>query len=144
AAGGVEALLGLLPRLPASFPATVAVTLHLSSGSRTTMPELISRRGGLPAVAARNNELMRRGRIYFAPPDVHFELGAGASPRAILRAGPRENRARPAIDPLFRTAAHAFGPRVIGVVLSGALDDGTAGLVSIKPRGGLAVVQSPE
>jgi two-component system chemotaxis response regulator CheB len=100
----------------------------------------LTRRGNLPAVHPRNGEPIQNRRIYVAPPDHHLLVDP-----AIVRVthGPRENGHRPAVDPLFRTAARAYGPQVIGVILSGSLDDGTAGLLAIKGRGGIAVVQDP-
>ena len=139
-AGGVEALLALVSELPADLPATILVVLHVSASHRSVLPDMLQKRGPLPARHARHGEPMRKGRIYVAPPDRH--LIVRGSTLALVN-GPRENGARPAIDPLFRSAARSLGPRVIGVVLSGALDDGTAGLQAIKRNGGLAIVQDP-
>src|SRR5262249_135212 len=97
--------------------------------------------GGLPAGHPRDGEVIRPGRIYVAPPDNHLLIEDG---RVRIAHGPKENRHRPAIDPLFRSAAHWYGPRVIGVVLPGSLDDGTPGLFGVKRRGGIAIVQDPE
>ena len=140
-AGGVEALQGLVRLLPADLPAAVFVVLHTTSENPSALPSILSRAGPLPAVHARDGDAVRHGRILVAPPDHHLLLDRG-SVRVII--GPRENRNRPAVDPLFRSAAYAYGPRVIGVVLSGMLDDGTAGLRAIKTRGGVAVVQDPK
>jgi len=138
--GGVEALQRLVAPLPRNFPAAIFVVLHLSPESTSVLPLILSRAGHLPALHPRNGEPIRAGRIYVAPPDNHLLLEDG---RVRVAHGPRENRHRPAIDPLFRSAARWYGPRVIGVVLTGSLDDGAAGLLSIKKRRGVAVVQDP-
>jgi two-component system chemotaxis response regulator CheB len=140
-AGGVEALGTLVEGLPADLPASVFVTLHVPSHGFSALPQILSRRGPLPAQHARDGEVIVPGRIYVAPPDHHMLIHPGA---IRLSKGPRENGVRPAVDPLFRTAARWYGLRVVGVVLSGMLDDGTAGLLAIKERGGLAVVQHPD
>jgi two-component system, chemotaxis family, protein-glutamate methylesterase/glutaminase len=139
-AGGVEALAGLVRQLPADLGAAVFVVLHLSADHKSVLPRILSSAGPLAAKHARNGEAIVPNRIYVARPDHHLLVHEG---RVRVVRGPRENGHRPAIDPLFRTAAYTFGARVIGVVLSGALDDGTAGLVAIKSQGGLAVVQDP-
>jgi two-component system chemotaxis response regulator CheB len=105
------------------------------------MPKILNRLGRLPAHHAVDGEAIEYGRIYIAPPDHHLLV---ESERVRVVRGPKENRARPAADPLFRSAAWAYGTRVVGVVLTGALDDGTAGLAAIKQRGGVAVAQDPE
>ncbi len=140
-AGAVEALKRICEGLPAQFPAAVFVVIHISPTSRSVMPELLSRAGHLPAHHPFDEELIKPGNIYVAPPDQHMLVRPG---HVILRRGPHENRSRPAIDPLFRSAAVAYRSRVIGVVLSGLLDDGSAGLTAIKACGGLCVVQQPE
>ena len=139
-AGGVEALRRICEGLPADFPAAVFVVIHISPNSRSIMPDLLSRAGRLPARHPTDEEPIHRGTIYVAPPDMHMLLRPGY---VMLRRGPQENRTRPAIDPLFRSAAVAYGSRVIGVVLSGLLDDGCAGLLAIKSCGGISVVQEP-
>jgi len=138
--GGVEALRKLVASLPEDLPASVLVVLHIPPESGSMLPEILARSGPLPARHPSDGEKPERGTIYIAPPDHHMLLGAG---EIRLDRGPRENGHRPAIDPLFRTAAAAYGPRVIGVILSGGGDDGSAGLQVIKDRGGLAVVQEP-
>jgi two-component system, chemotaxis family, protein-glutamate methylesterase/glutaminase len=140
-AGGVGSLQRLVERLPAGLPAAVFVTLHLPEGVRSALPRILERAGPLPAVHAENGQPIDHGRIYIAPPGFHLTL---ESDRMRVTRGAREHGNRPAIDPLFRSAALAFGPRVIGVVLSGQLDDGTVGLGEIKRAGGVAVVQDPE
>jgi len=139
-AGGVEALRELVRGLPEDLPASVIIVIHLPPASPSMLAGILSRAGRLPAEHARDGEPLRPGRIFVAPPDVHTILD-GDTVR--LARGPRENLHRPAIDPLFRSAAVGHGRRVIGVVLTGALDDGTAGLGAIKRMGGVAVVQDP-
>jgi two-component system, chemotaxis family, protein-glutamate methylesterase/glutaminase len=140
-AGGVEALQTLIAGLPADFPAAVLMVLHMPAHSPSLLPGILARKGRLPITDAKDGEVPVPGRVYVASADRHLLLG----PDCIrLSRGPKENRARPAVDVLFRSAAHNFGPRVIGIVLSGRLDDGTAGLWTIKDCGGLALVQSPE
>ncbi len=139
-AGGMDALQRLVAELPADFPGSVFIVWHLAPGARSVLPEVLSRNGALPASYPGDGDLIERGRIYVAPPDHHLLVE-----RDYIRVakGPKENRFRPAIDPLFRSAAYVYSTRVVGVVLSGALDDGTAGLWTIKLRGGTAIVQDP-
>jgi two-component system, chemotaxis family, protein-glutamate methylesterase/glutaminase len=140
-AGGVEALQTFARALPADFPGSIFITLHFPEHGTSVMPRILSRAGPLPAVHAVNGEPIVRSRIHVAPHDHHLLL----TPHSLrVTRGPKENGNRPAVDPMFRSAAIAFGPRVIGVVLTGNLDDGTAGLAAIKRRGGIAVVQDPE
>ncbi len=140
-AGGTEALTELVHGLPADFPAAIFVVVHFPASASSVLPRILSRAGSLPAVHPDDGDAFRPGRIYVARPDCHLMVRDG---RLSVRKGPRENNSRPAIDPLFRSAARTAGQRVIGVVLSGNLDDGTAGLLSIKQHGGVAVVQAPE
>jgi two-component system chemotaxis response regulator CheB len=139
-AGGVEPLRRIASDLDAELPAGVFVVLHVSAEQPSALPAILSRAGRLPTVVPGDRDPIERGRIYVAPPDSHLILEPG-----IVRVshGPQENRHRPSVDVLFRSAARAYGPRVTGVVLSGSLDDGTAGLVAVKIRGGIAVVQDP-
>lgn len=139
-AGGLSALLELVRHLPGDLNAALFVVLHLSPGSPGTHASLLRAQGARSAIEARDGELIRPGNIYVCPPDHHLLVEPG---RMTLSHGPRENRQRPAVDPLFRSAARAYGRRVVGIVLSGMLDDGTAGLWAIKARGGLALVQEP-
>jgi len=139
-AGGVDALSRIAAGLPRDLPAAVFVAIH--TGARfSNLPEILSARGPLPAAHALHGELIVPGRIYVAPPDVHLSVQAGY---VNVTRGPKENGHRPSIDVLFRTASKAYGARVVAVVLTGHLDCGTAGLLSVKARGGLAVVQDPQ
>jgi two-component system chemotaxis response regulator CheB len=137
--GGLSALRTLVAALPEDLAASLFVVLHVGP-YRSILPEILSRSGPLPAIHPTSFERIRQGRIYVAPPDHHLLVDRGF---LRLSRGPRENRTRPAADPLFRSAARAYGPRVIGIVLSGMLNDGTAGLVDIKAQGGMAIVQDP-
>ena len=139
-AGSTQVLRSIVADLPADLPASVFVATHVASGSPGYLAELLNAAGPLPAAPAVDDQPIERGRIYVAAPDRHLLVVDG---HVRLGAGPRENMARPAIDPLFRSAALAHGPRVIGVVLSGMLHDGAAGLSAIKSCGGTAVVQHP-
>ncbi|MBS0234812.1 MAG: chemotaxis protein CheB [Proteobacteria bacterium] len=140
-AGGIEALLAIVQDLPSGLPAPILIVVHISPDSPGYLPEILARNGPLPATNAVDGSLMQGGHIYVARPDRHLIVNKGgkiATPR-----GPRENRSRPAIDPLFRSVALSFGARAVGIVLSGGLDDGAAGLRSIKMCGGTAIVQDP-
>jgi two-component system chemotaxis response regulator CheB len=139
-AGGIEALRVLAGGLPRQFRASVCVVTHVSADSPGILDTILDRSGPLPAVMVRTPQRLRTGVIYVAAPDHHLIVEP-----SLLRPtrGPRENRFRPAIDPLFRSAAQVYGPRAIGVILSGGLDDGTAGLWAIKRLGGTAIVQDP-
>jgi two-component system, chemotaxis family, protein-glutamate methylesterase/glutaminase len=140
-AGGVRPLRELARGLPSDLPAAVFIVLHIPSAGPSLLPSILNNSGPLLASHAISGEAIERGRIYVAPPDHHLLIE-----RELLRVvrGPKENLARPAADPLFRSAAYSYRTRVVGVVLSGALDDGTAGLAVIKRLGGLTVAQDPE
>ena len=140
-AGGPEVLLDMVPHLPADLPASVFVVLHTPPTMPSPLPELLSRRGRLPATHPLHGEKILPGRIYIAPPDNHLLLRDGSM--QVVR-GAKENGHRPAVDALFRSASAAYGSRVVGVVLSGYQDCGTAGMMSIQARGGATVVQAPE
>lgn len=140
-AGGVEALTQLVQGLPKDLPAAIFIVVHFPAYGRSILPDILSRCGPLRAVHATDSEAIMHGRIYVAPPNYHLLVKRGY---IRLVQGPKENGARPAVDPLFRTAARAYGPRVVGVVLSGTLDDGTAGLIDVKRQDGVAVVQNPD
>ena len=140
-AGGVEALQQVVADLTPNLPAAFFVTNYLPSRNIRFLPEILSRSGPLPAGHPMNGSPIQTGNIYVAPPDHHLLVHQD---RIELNSGPKENRHRPAINALFRSAASAYGPRVIGVVLTGALDDGTAGLWEIKQRGGKSIVQDPK
>ena len=140
-AGGVEALIDVAEGLPPDLPAAVFIVLHLPAEGPTLLPEILSGKGSLPADLAENGAPIQQGRILIAPPDHHLLVTAG---HVHVVRGPAENGFRPAVDCLFRSAAYTYGPRTVGVVLTGMLDDGTAGLLAIKRRGGVAIVQDPD
>jgi len=140
-AGGVEALIKVVHGLPADLPAAIFVVLHIPAQGSSLLPDILNRAGPLKAIHPTDNAEIERGHIYIAPPDHHLLVEQGHV--RIVR-GPRENRHRPAIDLTMRSAALSYGPRTIGVILTGALDDGTAGLRAIKLRSGLAVIQDPK
>jgi two-component system chemotaxis response regulator CheB len=140
-AGGVEALIRLVRDLPSDFPAAIFVVLHLPPGGKSHLPHILGRAGNLDTASAEDGEPIEAGRIYVGPPDCHLLVEDG---HVQLGGGPKENGHRPAIDPLFRSAARFYGSRVIAVVLSGTLDDGTAGLRVVRASGGMTVVQDPD
>lgn len=140
-AGGVSALSTLVQELPADFSAAVYIVLHIPAQTPSRLQEILGRVCKLPVSSARDGEPIRAGRVVVAPADRHLMLDRG---HVRVTRGPKECRVRPAIDVLFRSAAAAYGPSVIGVVLTGTLDDGTAGLWAVKDRGGVALVQQPE
>jgi len=140
-AGGFEALRLLARELPADLPAAVLVVIHLSAEFPSHLDSILSRDGPLAASFAKDGDPLRRGHILLAPPGSHLLLD-GAHAR--LGHGPRENSAKPAIDPLFRSVAACCGARAIGVVLTGTLGDGAAGLQVLERCGGITVVQDPD
>ena len=140
-AGGLDAVTNVVKRLPSNLPATVFIVIHSSPEGPGLLPEILGRAATIPVTAARNRERIVRGHIYVPPADFHLVISDG---HLRLSHGPREHRFRPAVDPLFRSAAEHYGPRVIGVVLSGSMADGTHGLMLIKSRGGVAIAQDPD
>jgi two-component system chemotaxis response regulator CheB len=138
-AGGVEALTRFVSGLPLDFGGAVFIVLHVAAG-RSVLPSILGRRTELPVAHAADGQLIETGTILVAPPDRHLLLEPG---RVRVVTWPRENGHRPGVDPLFRTAAAAYGERVVGVLLSGTLADGTLGLEAIKRGGGLSLVQDP-
>ncbi len=140
-AGGVEALVAFVGTLPADTRAAVCVVLHISPAGTTAMPHILGRAARMPVHGPADGDPLLAGHIYVAPPDHHLEIEPG---RVRLTQAPRENGHRPAIDATMRSAAAAYDGNVVGVVLSGARDDGTAGLIAIKRGGGAAVVQDPD
>ncbi len=137
---GIESLQAVVAGLPRDLAASLFVVLHVPADGESSLPRILGYAGPLPATHAQDGERIQQGHIYIAPPDFHLLLRNGYL--RIVR-GPKENRHRPAVDPLFRTAARAYGTRVVGIVLSGMLDDGAAGLFAVKQRGGVAIVQDP-
>lgn len=140
-AGGIDALRVLVAALPADFAAPVCVVLHTAPQSPGVLPQILSRAGRLAATNAINGERLAPARIYVAPPDCHLVVEPG---RLRVTKGPKENRFRPAVDPLFRSAAQVYGPGTIGVILTGSLDDGSVGLWTVKQLGGTTIVQDPD
>ncbi|WP_424952955.1 chemotaxis protein CheB [Deinococcus sp.] len=139
-AGGLEAVRDLLAELPASFAAAVMVVIHVGASGPSFLAEILGRAGPLPVSEAIDGEPLLAGHVYVSVPDRHLLVQGG---RAAVRRGPKENRFRPSVDALFRSAAYTHGPGVIAVVLSGMLDDGTSGLWTVKQLGGVSVVQTP-
>jgi two-component system chemotaxis response regulator CheB len=140
-AGAIAAAKTIVGNLPPDFSASIFIVVHISADSPGMLAELLSRNGPLRATHPLDKEQIRPGHIYVARPDHHLTIEDGKI--RVLR-GPRENRHRPAIDPLFRTAAREYGPRVVGIILSGLQDDGCAGLYAVRQRGGIAIVQDPK
>jgi len=139
-AGGVEAISRVVADLPRDIRASIFVVLHISRG-RSLLPEILTRAGRLPAAHPTDGEPLQYGRIYVAPPDHHL-IVQDSVVRVVHTAS--ENGVRPAVDPLFRSAARTYGPRVLGVILTGALDDGTAGAAAVKEAGGVTIAQDPD
>lgn len=139
-AGGVDALQRLCSNLPADLDAAVFIAQHLSPSSRSLLPQILARSCALPVLAPVDGQRIEKGHVYVAAPDLHMLVRPD---QILMRRGPYENRTRPAVNALFRSAAVAYGARVIGVVLTGLLDDGTEGLIAIKAVGGMSLVQDP-
>ena len=139
--GGIRALKIVLAGLPRDLNASVLVVIHLAPSSPGYIPEILGRAGLLRCVHPEQGQKLQGAHVYVAPPDQHMLVDGNGAIR--LSRGPKENRSRPAVDPLFRSAALAYGPRTIGVILTGNLDDGTSGLLAIKERGGTTVIQDP-
>ena len=139
-AGGMEALKKLVAQLPSNFPGSLFIVWHVAPAYPSVLPQILARVSPLPVAHAIDNEAIKLGRIYIAPPDHHLLVESG---HVRVTRGPKENRFRPSIDVLFRSAARSYGKQVIGVVLTGLLDDGASGLYGVKEQGGLAVVQDP-
>jgi two-component system chemotaxis response regulator CheB len=139
-AGGFDALYRLVRALPPGLHAAVCVVIHTGATQSNLMAEILNAAGGLPVHTAVDGMAHAHGNVYIAPPNRHLLVNGS---RLVLGTGPRESRARPAIDPLFRSAAVSHGPRAVGLLLSGTMDDGTSGLMAIKRGGGVTVVQSP-
>jgi two-component system chemotaxis response regulator CheB len=140
-AGGIEACHQLLKLLPSDIRASIFIVVHVSPRSPSVLAQIFGRGVQLPVKNPTDGESMERGRVYVAPANHHLILKPGV---IRLGRGPQEHGSRPSVDALFRTAAFAYGERVIGIILSGSLSDGTAGLMSIKASGGIAIVQKPE
>jgi two-component system chemotaxis response regulator CheB len=140
-AGGVKALTQFVVSMPKDFKGSIFVVLHVPPSSPSNLPIILSRAGQLKAIHPKDGERIEPGKIYVAPPDHHMLLEGNS---VLVKKGPEENRFRPSIDALFRSAAYVYGSRTIGIVLSGLLNDGTSGLWSIKRMGGLTIIQEPE
>jgi two-component system chemotaxis response regulator CheB len=140
-AGGVDALVRLMRRLPATLPAAICVVLHVPSSGRSLLAPILARQSDLDVVEAEDGAQLATGRVYVAPNDRHLVIDDG---HVRLDRGPKENGVRPAVDPMLRTLASAYGPRAVAVILSGALGDGSAGVVAVRQAGGTVVVQDPD
>ena len=140
-AGGVEALTRVAAGLPGDLPFAVLVAIHIPPNAPSVLARILDRSGPLPAQAASHGDVLTPGRIYVAVPDRHLLVD---DHHVVLSEGPTENGHRPAINALFRSAALHYGPRAIGLLLSGVLDDGVLGLAAIRSRKGATVVQDPE
>ncbi|MBL8301686.1 MAG: chemotaxis protein CheB [Ideonella sp.] len=140
-AGGVEALSALLGALPAGLDAAVLVVLHLPRGRRSLLAEIFAPRCAVPVVEAGDKDPVRPGTVYLAPPDYHLMVDAG--PCTALTVDAPVNYSRPSIDVLFESAADLWGPRLAGVILTGANQDGAEGLAAVRRAGGITLVQDP-
>jgi two-component system chemotaxis response regulator CheB len=139
--GGFQALRQIISELPEDLTASIFIVLHIPSDHESLLTELYARNSKLPVVSAKDKDLIKPGHIYIAVPDYHLQFDGN---HIHLDHGPKHNFHRPAVDTLFISAAKEFGPRVVGVVLSGALDDGTAGLMEVKRHGGVSIIQDPK
>ena len=139
-AGGIQAISKLLAELPPNLRAAVAITLHRSPSHPSLLGSIFGARSKLEVVEPRSGELFEPGRVYLAPPNRHLVFGGGL---VLLNDGPKEHHSRPSIDVMFRSGAQHFGSRVIGVILTGHLADGVAGLRAITAEGGLSLAQEP-
>jgi two-component system chemotaxis response regulator CheB len=140
-AGGLNALMELVKKLPSDFPASIFIVQHISPAAPSYLPRILNKDSAVECVHPKDGQKIEKGKIYIAPPDHHLLLEKNS---VLVKRGPKENRFRPSVDALFRSAAYNYGTRAIGIVLSGLLDDGTSGLWSIKRLGGTTIVQSPE
>jgi two-component system chemotaxis response regulator CheB len=140
-AGGLQALTDAAASLPADLPFAVLVALHMSPSVPSVLAKIVDRSGPLPARTATHDGVLQEGHIYVAVPDHHLMV---LDHKMVLSEGPTENSYRPAINALFRSAALAYGPRAIGVLMSGVLDDGVLGLAAIRARGGITIAQEPD
>jgi two-component system chemotaxis response regulator CheB len=138
-AGGIEVLIRVLAELPADLPALISIVVHRAP-DQSQLAEVLGQRAGIRVMEASNRLKLMHSRVYIAPPDHHLEL---SKDRMQIRRSPKEHSTRPAIDPLFRSAAQAFGRRVVGVLLSGGGDEGVNGLILIKQNGGISLTQDP-
>lgn len=139
-AGGVTALQRLFAAFPEKLPATVGVVLHRGTGP-SELEDVLRHRSALPLIEPDRETTMRQGVIYLAPPDHHLLFESG---RVVVQRGPKEHSTRPAVDPLFRSAAAHYGNRVVGVLLTGCGEDGVSGLIAITSGNGLSLAQDPE
>jgi two-component system chemotaxis response regulator CheB len=139
--GGVTALREFVSGLPRDFKGSIFIVLHVPASSESRLPWILSKAGPLEAVHPNDGDAIEQGKIYVAPNDHHLILEKN---KILVKRGPKENRFRPSIDALFRSASYAYGDRVIGIILSGILNDGVSGLWTIKQRGGIVIVQSPD
>ena len=137
-AGGVQALTEFVTCLPASFNGSIFIVLHIPAYSPSSLPLILSRCNSFNAIHPKDGEEIQERTIYIAPPDHHLLMD---DKKVLVKKGPKENRFRPSIDALFRSAAYSFGPRVIGIILSGVLDDGSSGMWTVKRLGGVTIVQ---
>jgi two-component system, chemotaxis family, protein-glutamate methylesterase/glutaminase len=141
-AGGVEALMSLLPALPASFDIPIFIVLHLPRDQPSILAEIFARKCRLPVCEAQDKDLVRPGTVYFAPPDYHLLIDAG--PQLSLSSDELVHHSRPSIDVLFESAIDVYGSGLLGIVLTGANEDGTEGLAAIHDAGGMTIIQQPE